>query len=344
MKEIKLEDFQIIPIVSSAKRLKISDEVYFSSKYAGYISNSRLATINKSQGGSPQKYQKGLSGDSTASLQLGSAVHELVLQPESFTLGPKCGKPTAKLGATIDRIKFYRKKGESIYDSIVKASKDCNYYVNQIDSKIPKIIKEGLGYYLATRDSEDSVILLNDKDFEACSACVKNISEDINIQNVLHPKDDFGDPYPSFNEDAIFLDVLVTYKDKHTTLKLKMKADNWTIDEDNKILTLNDLKTTSKPVAWFMNRDYGSFYHYHYYRQFALYKMMLETYCVNEYGFNHNWTSNGNVLVVNTIDYNTRLCRVTKKHLEEGKREYENLLKQVAYYEIYGYDEEVKFI
>ena len=72
--------------------------------------------------------------------------------------------------------------------------------------------------------------------------------------------------------------------------------------------------------------------------------MMLETYCANEYGFNHNWTSNGNVLVVNTIDYNTRLCRVTKKHLEEGKREYENLLKQVAYYEIYGYDEEVKFV
>lgn len=343
MEQIKLSDFKIIPITDSAERLKISDEEYFSKKYSNYISNSRLKYINVKEGGSPDLYRHPPKLE-TQSLLLGSAIHELVLQPEAFSLGEKCNKPSAKLGATLDKIKVYRKKGLSIYDSIVQASQDCNYYVNQIDAKIKKIIKEGFNYYWNTRNCDDSVILLNNKDWDICNACLTGVNNNDAIQSALNPKDDFLSPLPSFNEDALFLDVMVTYKDKFTILKLKMKADNWTIDEDNKILTLNDLKTTSKPIGLFMKRAGGSFFHYHYYRQFALYGMILKTYCAKEYGFNHNWKFNGNVLVVNTVDYNTRLYKVNEKHILEGKHEYERLLKEVAYYEITGNKEEVEFI
>lgn len=41
-KEVSFDDFQIVPIPSSVKRLKISDEEYFSKKYENYVSNSRL--------------------------------------------------------------------------------------------------------------------------------------------------------------------------------------------------------------------------------------------------------------------------------------------------------------
>lgn len=71
---------------------------------------------------------------------------------------------------------------------------------------------------------------------------------------------------------------------------------------------------------------------------------MLETYCAQEYGFNKHWDSQGNVLVVNTVEHTTRLCRVNKKHLELGKLEYETLLKMVAYYEITGYKKDVTFV
>lgn len=344
MEEINLKDFRIIPIIESAKRLKISDEIYFSNKYADCISNSKLATINPDQGGNKIKYRDNWHQNSTSSLVLGSAIHECTLQSEYFRLAPKCDKPTAKLGATIDRIKYYRNKGLSIYNSIIQSSKDCNYYVNQINNKIQKIIKEGLSYYIKSKDFNDSEITLSNKDHDNCEACVKNLQANEIIQSKLHPKDVFGDNLPSFNEDALFLDIIVTYKDRYVILKLKMKADNWTIDEENKILTLNDLKTTSKPVAWFMNQEYGSFYKYHYYRQFALYLMILEQYCIKEYGFNKKWKSYGNVLVVNTIDHDTRCCSVYKDHLKLGKLEYERLLKQVAYYEIFGYEKDVKFI
>lgn len=342
MDKIKLSDFQIIPIISSARREDISDQTYFSKPYTHYISNSRLSYINPEQGGSAQKYYNP-PHFTTSSLALGSAIHELVLQPESFTLGPKCAKPTAKLGAVIDRIKFYRKRGFTIYDSIIKAAKDCSYYTDSAESKVTKIIREGFQYYWNSKDFDDSVVTINDKDWEACVKCVKNVNNNTAIQNALHPSNLFVGDIPSYNEDALFLDVIVTYKDKYTILKLKMKADNWTIDEENKILTLNDLKTTSKPIRWFMNREYGSFYHYHYYRQFALYIYMLAAYCQKEYGYNHNWTVQGNVLVVNTVNYETGCFKVNNQHIKEGQAEFEKLLKMVAYYELYGYKNDVEF-
>ena len=70
--EIKLSDIQITPIMDSVFREKISDEVYFSPKYSGYISNSRLKLINPDQGGCPSLYQKGFSNNKTQSLALGT--------------------------------------------------------------------------------------------------------------------------------------------------------------------------------------------------------------------------------------------------------------------------------
>lgn len=341
MEQIKFSDFKIVPILESARRLKISDEVYFSDKYSDYISNSRLGYINPSQDGSPMKYKHPVH-QSTQSLMLGSSIHELILQPEEFSLGPKCNKPTAKLGATLDKIIEYRKKGESIYDSIVKASQDCNYYVNQIDNKIHKIIKEGLSYYLAVKNYDSNTLLLSDRDWDVCSKCVENVSNNQEIQQALHPTDDFLDPLPSFNEDALFLDVMVKYKDKCCILKLKAKADNWTINEENKTLVLNDLKTTSHPINNFMSKT-GSFTHYHYSRQFALYRWMLEQFCIREYGYNRKWTFKGNVLVVSTVTGESKLYKVNYSQLKQGKQEYEELLKRVAYYEMFGYKSEVQF-
>lgn len=344
MKKVKLSDFNIYPLTNTAKRLKISDEEYFSDKYADYISNSRLGYINPDQNGSLEQYLNP-PHLSTTSLAVGSAVHCLILQPESFTLGPRCDKPTAKLGAVIDKVRKYRRENYSIYDAIVKACKDCDYYKNQIDSKIKHIIKNGLKYYLSTIDCDESVILLNNTDYDSVEASVLGVMHDRYIQNTLHPKNMFMEPIPSFNEDALFLDVLVTYGNKYTILKLKMKADNWTINEEAKHLTLNDLKTTSKPVAWFMNKEYGSFYHYHYYRQFAMYIMMLSEYCKKTYGLTESkWTVDGNVLVVNTVEHNTRLCRVDKSHISLGRQEYERLFKMIAYYQINGNKDEVIFI
>ena len=164
--------------------------------------------------------------------------------------------------------------------------------------------------------------------------------------NALYPETVFGYKIPSYNEDALFMDYAVMYKDKVVILKYKMKIDNWTIDTENKVLTLNDLKTSYKPAAWFMNPEYGSMYHYHYYRQFALYGDILQLYCMKEYGFTpKTWDFKANVLVVSTSDpYESQCYPISDKLIRKGRCEYMQLLKRVAYYEMFGYDEEVKFV
>ena len=42
------------------------------------------------------------------------------------------------------------------------------------------------------------------------------------------------------------MDFVGIYDNKCVRLPLKQKIDNWTIDVENKILTLNDVKTTSE--------------------------------------------------------------------------------------------------
>lgn len=274
---VKFSDFEIVPVMSSVVKRDISDELYFSSKYAKYISNSRLKNINPNEEGTPSKYLNP-PRIQTTSLSIGSAVHECLLQPDEFELAPKLNKPTAKLGAVIDEIFVNREKGLSIYKSIHNACEKVGYYVSSIDKKIPFIIEKGFEYYWNRRkyESTKEPVFLSNSDHDVVNACLTSCKNNKPIMKKLHPTDDFGDLIESYNEDALFIDFIVTYKKKHcVTLPFKLKADNWTIDYDNKVVTLNDLKTTGKPVNWFMNPEYGSMNKYHYYRQMGIYSAVL---------------------------------------------------------------------
>ena len=276
-----------------------------------------------------------------------SAVHECLLQPEEFELAPKLSKPTAKLGTCVDAIIKFRKQGFSIYDSIIKASYEADYYAGKLTpSKIHTIIEKGLPYYMAQKSLKGTEITLSDPDWDTATKCIKSLQNNQIIMDKLHPTTMFGDTIPSYNEDAMFIDYAVLYQGRSTILKYKMKIDNWTIDKDNKVLTLNDLKTSFKPVNWFMNPEYGSFAHYHYARQFAFYSDVLRMYCMKEYGYNQNeWDFKANVLVVSTSEECSSKCyAINPTQIKKGRKEYRELLKRVAYYEMFGYDEEVKFV
>lgn len=147
MQQIKLKDFQVFPIISSVSHKDISDEEYFGKNYRMYISNSSMSGICPTQGGSMERYYGPREHLDTSALALGSVVHCRVLQPNDFELMPKCNKPTAKLGKVIDVIKKYRNRGESIYDSIVKACNEVDYYRTSIDRHVSDIIKKGFEYY-----------------------------------------------------------------------------------------------------------------------------------------------------------------------------------------------------
>lgn len=339
---LDLNKFQIIPIADSARRERMSDDRYFSEEFSGYISNSRLKYIKPEEGGNIKLF-KNPPKVKTNSLYTGSCVHQRVLQPDEFSLAEKMQKPTAKLGQVIDKIIKYRKDGEAIYESIKKACKDVDYYSETWEKKIPEIIKKGFAYYMKAKDLDEGTITLDDKNYEVVTSCIASLESNKAIMNKLHPVDIFGVPIKSYNEDALFLDFAIIYKSKVAILKVKAKADNWSIDEENKLLTLNDLKTSGHYVDSFMKPG-GSMEKYSYARQFALYRTMLEEVTKKEYGYNHNWNFECNVLVVQTIgNYASACYRVSDSLLEKGKKEYEDLLKRVAAYKIFGEDADIEF-
>ena len=53
---MKLNEIKLTPLLDTLRLQKISDEVYFSEKYSGYVSNSRLGLLNPKQDGSPAKF------------------------------------------------------------------------------------------------------------------------------------------------------------------------------------------------------------------------------------------------------------------------------------------------
>ena len=349
--KLNFSDFKIVPIMDSIKRLDISDDLYFSRKYQGYISNSRLKYIDPLEEGSPELY-KSNPHFTTSSLNIGSAVHECLLQPDSFVLGPKLHKPTAKLGQVADYVYTHKKDNVPIEETIREASREVGYYVNSINSKIPGIIEKCTPYWEALdeprwKKANVEEIFLSDNDYDTVSGCLESCFNNKQIMDKLHPTDVFGDPIESYNEIAFFIDFLVTYKEcKCTTLRFKMKADNYTVDIVDKIITLNDLKTTGKPSAWFMNEEYGSMQHYHYYRQMYLYMWILSLYCSKKYGASKEagWKSEANMLVVQTLpDYASKCYNVSSGWLKKGKNEAEELLKRVAACQIFGWKTPIEF-
>lgn len=325
-------DIKLTVLEDSIEFLNIDDSEYFSPKYADYISNSKLSLINPSQGGSIEKYETGFAGGSYSSaLEFGSAVHELILQPESFYLEEGISKPTAKLGATVDAIFSFRKKGYSIIKSIRMASDKVDYYKGKLTiNVIKKLIKEGISYYLYllhyTPIENKDPIFLNIKDQIRLKECVKSINENRVIKKLLNPEYIFTKPI-NVNEGTLLVNVKAEYKGKEYILKLKSKLDNFIIDFENNTLYLNDLKTTGHYVSQFND----SFAKFHYARQMAMYFWMLTLYVKNKYPDFKPQHFYANMLVVSTIpDHQSKIYHVTTEDQKEGMNEFSYLLRCVV--------------
>ncbi len=338
---IKLNEIEITPVTESIVHTKIPDELYFGEAYADYISNSRLRYINPQQKGSPKLYLEGNKSLDTNYINLGSAIHQLFLEKEAYTLDDSIDKPTAKLGKVIDKIRKYRSEDElSIHQAINYSCSEINYFAGGLSQqRIKTIIAKGLKYYMTLRELPENTIVLPKKDAHTCKCCLKALTSHDTVMKIVTPQNHEPDTF-TFNEDVLLMDVKAIYrKEKEITLKLKMKADNWSINTRLKKLVINDLKTTSKPLHQFMSY-FGSFYNYHYYRQMAMYAWMIQLFCNREYGYSSDlWTTESNMLVVETSHNHQASCfKVDEGAMEMGKYEFFKLLKMVAYYEMFGYE------
>lgn len=76
-----------------------------------------------------------------------------------------------------------------------------------------------------------------------------------------------------------------------------------------------------------------------------IYGDILKKYCSKEFGFDKNWTFKSNIIAVETFgDHCSKCFSIPEAAMNNGLQEFENLMKMVGYYTIFGYEEEVEFI
>lgn len=333
---------KLTPILESLKLEDIDDAVYFSEKFSGYISNSRLSLINPEQDGSPEKFFSGLANNKiySDSLVFGSAVHGLVLQPEAYFLVESVNRPTAKAGAIAEIV--YRKDGHMPSDEdYINAAKEVDYYGGNLSTNQLETLKTKTINYLRNRalfehnyEDDKTPIYLDEKGRDRLKECLQALDNNKKIQSLLHPTGVLEDPI-SCNEKTVLCDILVEKEGcEPITLRLKSKLDNFTIDRESNTIIVNDIKTTGKLVNEFDN----AISTYHYNREIGMYSYLLSLCAKKFYGM-ENPIVKGNFLVVSTIpSYYTKVVEMTSKSIMDGFSEFSRLLRMVAECIYEGYE------
>lgn len=345
---MQLRDIKITPLLDTLELLKIDDSVYFSAQYKQYISNSRLGLLNPRQDGSPEKFfEGGFGGFGNASLQIGSAVHSQVLQPDLFELAPDVGKPTAKLGAVSDELYPIFLEREVTSKDVIAASDKIDYYKGKMTAeKVKNVIDSSLMYWKARQKHEfnlsstKEVLYLDKKSLEISKACIESLQKNKKAMDLLHPTGLLEDPI-SENEQAILLDVQVECPNgANFILHLKSKLDNFTIDKDTNTIIVNDVKTLGRILSEFSS----NVSRFCYSREIAMYLYLLKLVAEKFYGVKEP-KMQANYLVVSTIpNFYSKVQPVTYKEIRQGFHEFSTLLRYAAYQIGYkGFSLENKF-
>ena len=330
---MQLSEIKLTPLLDTLQLIKISDAEYFSPKYGECISNSRLGLLNPRQGGSPESFFTGFKDEGfISSLVIGSAVHELVLQNESFELAPALGKPTAKMGAMADELYPVWLEHPIRTSDITEASNKINYYKGKLTpDRIKQVNEQCIPYWKARKklvsNSNKELIYLDDKSRDTVYNCVESLTNNPQVQELLHPSGLIDAPI-SLNENALLLDVQAECPNGKTfIMHLKAKLDNFTIDLESDTVVVNDVKTIGKVVS----EIDSNISKYHYSRELAMYLFLLRLYVIKEYGIK-NPTMKANYLVVSTVpQYYTKVRAMTKKECYAGLHEFRTLLRYAAY-------------
>lgn len=314
-------------LFDKAEMLDIDDDVYFSDKYKGFISNSSLKYINPDQEGSPYEYKYGNRSISTRSLLIGSIVHMNVLQninPKSVFMDFPKGE---KINLAIKDIVKNVKSGSTFDEALEITFKKRYYYATNFDVFKRNILKEK-GYFDVLMDLDQDAYLLDFNESKIIDNCISSLSP--YKYDLFFSKDK-----ECKNEMTILCPIEISFKDndKKIILNFKCKIDNFIIDDKNKTIILNDLKTTYHELIDFQN----SIDTFHYKRQMALYLYVLSNFLKQDDRFKE-YNLNANIVAVSTKTFESNLFQFSQEDIIEGTHEFINLIKRVGFHEAFGYD------
>lgn len=333
-----IKQIKITPLLDTLKLEDIDDDIYFSQYSKEYISNSRLGILKKD---GVKAFFEGIPQVYNPSFETGTLIHENVLEPDKYEVIEGVFKPTAKAGLMADAL--YKSDGTFPTDDEIKSqSYIIGYYKDKLTPNRIKEFRDKAEPYWRDRFiyEQKSVpsrfkkrIYTSEKNFELLNNCLNSINNDSNIQKLLHPTGIVEEPIIG-NERTILMDIQMEIPEHEPRIyKLKAKLDNFSIDTEENIITVNDLKTTSRPVVQFDPTFFS------YQREIAFYSWLIKL-CAKKFYNVEKATTKGNFLVVSTVpEYNTLVYPMTPKLFMSGWKEALYLLKCVAYFnQVKGYE------
>ena len=333
-----IEKIKITPLLETLRLENISDDEYFSEKYSNYISNSRLGKL-KTEGA--KAFFEKMTSSYNPSFQFGSWLHQIFLQPESYELIDNVFTPTAKAG--LMAMELYHPDGTTPTDDEIKiASYKIGYYKDKLTTNRIKEFRDKSEKFWRDRylyEQKNSAkgtkerLFVDEKSYSILKECMNSINNNKQFYELIHPPYISIQPY-SANEQAILLDVEIEVPDyEPRVFKLKSKLDNFTIDTEENVITVNDLKTTSK-----LAKDFDPTF-FSYQREIGMYSYLLKL-CAKEFFKVDKPQVKGNFLVVSIIpEYNTLVYPMTPQLFKSGFNEFKYLLKTAAYLNIVkGYE------
>lgn len=332
-----IKQIKITPLIDTLKLENISDEEYFSEYKKDYISNSRLGVLVKD---GVEAFFKGIPQIYNPSFETGSLIHTMVLQGNDYEVIDGVFKPTAKAGLMADAL--YKSDGTTPTDDEIKAqSYIIGYYKDKLtENRLVEFKQKAEPYwrdrYLYETNNpkgNKKRIYTDQRNFDLLNSCMDALNKNNDIQKLLHPEGMLNIPV-ILNEHTLLMDIKMEVPGYESRVyKLKAKLDNFTIDKDENTITVNDLKTTSKPASIFDPT------YFHYQREIAFYSFLLKLYATKIYSLDKP-NIKGNFLVVSTVpDYTTSVVPMTPKLFKTGWNEVVYLLRNVAYFnQVKGYD------
>ena len=332
-----IKQIKITPLLDTLKLEDISDEIYFRDYKKEYISNSRLGKLVKE---GVEAFFKNEPSPYNPSFETGSLIHTMCLQNEDYEVIEGVFKPTAKAGLMADAL--YKSNGVfPTNDEIKSMSYIIGYYKDKLTptrliefrNRAEPYWRDRYVYEQKHPQSDKTRLYTDEKNYNLLINCLRTLNENLDIQKLLHPAGIVEQPIIG-NEKTILLDIQMEIPNyKPRIYKLKAKLDNFSIDLEEGVITVNDLKTTSRPV----NQFDPSFFSYQ--REIAFYSWLLKLVSKKYYNL-ENPTIKGNFLVVSTIpEYNTLVYPMTPKLFKSGIEEVKYLIRCVSYFnQIKGYE------
>ncbi len=349
-------------------REQMTDEVYFGMK--NHTSNSQMKLINPEEGGTPSRFVEGFSGQRNSNaLVKGTAVHQLTLESDLYYLA-EVTRPDNKLGDIADAIIYYRGKGLSCEESIIRAICDTEYYKGKLTDSVYQKVRSVFPYVLSKifgHQGNKTPIYVPNSELDNVKGAVKALSECKTVQQLLHPKG-----AESYCEDVILGEAVLNIQTdvhdpnsmKEVTIPVKIKIDNWTINHKTKEVVLNDVKTTGHPVGHFggyyedqfgalpgggfgyvPSFRQGSFQSFRYFRQLSFYSQLLMQYVHETFGKEYKLAGNY-MLVVESFSpkANAGVYQVGDISLKKGEEEFKSLLARIGFHKVNGFDKAIELM